>query len=174
MSTGWGPSTWGTSTTFVLSDTAQPRTLHATDRHGRPGRLGTLGLATFIAWMVGGRMLIGSGGSRPPLVLVGWQVILDMFELRGHALGALRLAVGGLWVAMALWGTTGGFRHSADWLQPVRLLVGLAGLAAVGPVLVVAAVLAVNLALWAVALVVGLLLLVAILLRVVTAPFRRW
>jgi len=56
----------------------------------------------------------------------------------------------------------------------LALVIGLTGLAAAVPVLVVVAVLALNVILWGMAVMLGLMLFVLLLLRAVTAPFRRW
>lgn len=150
-----------------------PGTVEAGASAGRLARAGTLALAAFVIWTVAGRAVLGSAGSRPPLILVGWGVLRDTLELRGYALGAFRLALGGLWVALPLWTATAGFRRGPGWLTPIRLAIGFGGLVAAVPVLVVLAVVAVNAALWVMAIVAGLLLL-ALLLRAVTAPLRRW
>jgi hypothetical protein len=121
--------------------------------------------------MVAARMLLAEP-ARPAVVLVGWDVILDTLELRGHALDAFRLALAGLWVALPLWVLSGGFRHGPGWLPLASLAVGVAGVAAAVPVLIVAAVLALNVVLWGMAVALGLLLLVLVLLRILTAPFR--
>lgn len=151
-----------------------PLALDAGRRRGRLGRTGSVGLAVFVVWMVAGRMVLADGAARPAVLLVGWDVVLDLLELRGHALGAFRLALAGLWVALPLSALTGGFRHGPGWLPLASGAVGLAGLAAAVPVLLAAAVLALNVILWGMAVMLGLLLLTALLLRVVTAPFRRW
>jgi hypothetical protein len=141
---------------------------------GRLGRAGTLGLGGFVVWMTVGRVLLPPGTSRPTLVMVGWDMVLDALELRGHAIGAFRLALGGLWVAVPLWVVSGGFRGGPGWVPLASLAVGLTGLAAAVPLLVVVAVLTLNVILWGMAVMLGLLLLVLVLLRAVTAPFRRW
>jgi hypothetical protein len=143
-------------------------------RRGRLGRAGILGLGGFVAWMTVGRVLLPPGTPRPTLVMVGWDTVLDALELRGHALGAFRLALGALWVALPLWMVSGGFRGGRGWVPLASLAVGLAGLAAAVPVLIVAAVLTLNAVLWGMAVMLGLMLLVLLLLRAVTAPFRRW
>lgn len=142
-------------------------------RRGRLGRAGTLGLGGFVVWMTAGRILL-QGAPRPTLVIVGWDVVLDALELRGHALVAFRMALGALWVALPLWVASGGFRRGAGGVPLASLAVGLAGLAAAAPVLVVAGVLALNVVIWGMAIMLGLLLFVLLLLRAVTAPFRRW
>jgi hypothetical protein len=147
-------------------------TVPAGHRRGRLGRAGVLGLAGFVAWMLAGRTLLAAGGPRPTFFLVGWTVVMDMLELRGQALDAFRLALGGLWVALPLWVATGGFRYGPWWRPLANLGLGLAGVTAAVPLLIVAAVVMVNLVLWSLAVMVGLLLLVTLLLRLLTAPFR--
>lgn len=73
-----------------------------------------------------------------------------------------------------LWAVTAGFRSGLRWLPPVRLAIGLAGLAAVGPLLVAMVVAAVNVALWLLLVAMVVLLVVAVLLWFLTWPFRRW
>lgn len=141
---------------------------------GRLGRAGILGLAGLVAWQAAGRTMLAGGAVRPPAVVVGWDVIVDTLELGGHAPGAFRLALAGLWVSLPLWVLTGGFRHGPGWLPLASVAVGLAGLTAAVPVVVAAAVLALNVVLWGIAVMLGMLLLVALLLRVLTTPFRRW
>ena len=135
------------------------------------GRAGTVGLAGFVAWMVAGRGMVAA--HRPPLVLVGWDAVQDTLRLRVHALGAFRLALAGLWVALPLWVATGGFRRGPGWVPLASLATGLAGLVAAVPVLAVLAAVALNLVLFGVALLLGMLLLCGLLLRVLTAPLRR-
>ena len=150
----------------------EPAVLRAGHRRGRLGRAGVIGLAGFVAWMLAGGTMLPSGAPRPAFFLVGWEVIVGMLELRGQALDAFRLALGGLWVAVPLWAVTSGFRYGPWWRPLANLGVGLAGLAAAGPPLTVAAVVVVNLVLWSMAVVLGLLLLMAMLLRFLTAPLR--
>jgi hypothetical protein len=167
-------SRWSYATPPALVVAPGPGMPHAGYRRGRLGRAGVLGLAGLAAWMLAGRTILAAGAPRPTFFLVGWDVILDMLELRGHALDAFRLTLGGLWVALPLWLVTGGFRHGPWWRPLANLSVGLAGLAAAIPLLAVVAVLAVNLVLWSIAVMLGLLLLMAMLLRFLTAPLRRW
>jgi hypothetical protein len=150
----------------------EPAVLRAGYRRGRLGRAGVLGLAGFVAWMLAGGTMLPAGTPRPAFFLVGWDVIVDMLELRGQALDAFRLVLGGLWISVPLWVVTGGFRYGPWWRPLANLGVGLAGLAAAGPPLTVAAVVAVNLVLWSIAVMLGLLLLLAVLLRLLTAPLR--
>lgn len=169
------PNHWGPATPVAPAAAGRPpRALGPAPRRGRLGRAGTLGLAAFVVWMTAGRALLPPGASRPTLVVVGWDVILDALELRGNALAAFRLALGGLWVALPLCVATGAFRHGPGWLPLASLAIGLIGLAAAVPVLIVVAVLTLNVILWGMAVMLGLMLFVLLLLRAVTAPFRRW
>jgi hypothetical protein len=143
-------------------------------REGRFARAGTICLGAFVLWMVAGRALLFRAGSRPPLLLVGSAVVRDTLDLWGYAAGAFRLALSWLWVAVGLWAVTAGFRSGPRWLPPVRLAIGLAGLAAVGPLLVAMVVAAVNVALWLLLVAMVVLLVVAVLLWFLTWPFRRW
>ena len=142
-------------------------------REGRFARTGTICLGAFVLWMVAGRALLFRAGSRPPLLLVGSAVVRDTLDVWGYAAGAFRLALSWLWVAVGLWAVTAGFRSGPRWLPPVRLAVGLAGLAAVGPLLVAMAVAAVNVAFWLLLVVLAALLVMAVLLWLLTWPFRR-
>jgi hypothetical protein len=142
-------------------------------REDRFARTGTICLGAFVLWMVAGRALLFQAGSRPPLLLVGSAVVRDTLDLWGYAAGAFRLALSWLWVAVGLWAVTAGFRSGPRWLPPVRLAVGLAGLAAVGPLLVAMAVAAVNVAFWLLLVVLAALLVMAVLLWLLTWPFRR-
>ena len=170
MQSHWGPAT----PVAPVAASRPPGAIGLDHRRGRLGRAGTLGLGGFVVWMTVGRVLLPPATSRPTLVMVGWDVVLDALELRGHAIGAFRLALGGLWIALPLWLVSGGFRGGPGWVPLASLAVGLAGLAAAVPVLVVAAVLALNVILWGMAVMLGLMLFVLLLLRAVTAPFRRW
>jgi hypothetical protein len=170
MARQWGYEPPGAAVAAVPS----PAILQAGYRRGRFGRAGVVGLVGFIVLMLGGRTVLDPVGPRPGLVLVGWSVILDMLELRGQALPAFRLVLGGLWVALPLWVATGAFRRGPWWRPLANLAVGLAGLVAAVPVLTVAGVLLANLLLWSLAVVFGLLLFMALLLRILTAPVRRW
>jgi len=170
MQRHWGPAT----PVAPVAAVRPPAAIGRDHRRGRLGRAGTLGLGGFVVWMTAGRVLLPPGTSRPTLVMVGWDVVLDALELRGHAIGAFRLALGGLWVTLPLWVITGAFRHGPGWLPVASLAVGLTGLAAAVPVLVVVAVLTLNVILWGMAVMFGLVLFVLLLLRAVTAPFRRW
>jgi hypothetical protein len=102
-------------------------------RKDRFARTGTICLGAFVLWMVAGRALLFRAGARPPLLLVGSAVVRDTLDLWGYAAGAFRLALSWLWVAVGLWAVTAGFRSGPRWLPPVRLAIGLAGLAAVAP-----------------------------------------
>lgn len=141
---------------------------------GRFARAGTVVLGAFVVWLVAGRAMFASSGTRPPLLLVGWGVLRDTLELHGQASDAFRSALAVLWFAVPLWTMTAGFRSGPRWLVPARLVIGLAGLVAAVPLLVALSVVAFNIALWVMAVVAGLLLLVILLLRAMTAPFRRW
>jgi len=152
----------------------QPGTLDRSDGLSWLARAGTAALTGFVIWMVASRLFLDPGSPRPPLLWVGWGVLHDSFQLRGHALGAFRLALAVLWAAVPLWTLTGGFRHRSGWVPVTCLAIGLGGLAAAVPLLAALAVLAVNALLWSVATTVGLLLVGTLLLRAVTAPFRRW
>jgi hypothetical protein len=143
-------------------------------RQGRLGRAGVLGLAGFVAWMLVGSWVLGAGTHRPAFFLVGWDLVLGTLELGGWALQAFRLALGGLWVVVPLWAATGGFRRGSWWRPLASLGVGLAGLAAAVPLMLVATVVAANLVLWSMIVVFGLLLCMALLFRLLTAPLRRW
>ena len=143
-------------------------------RESRFARAGTICLGAFVLWMVAGRALLFRAGARPPLLLVGSAVVRDTLDLWGHAAGAFRLALSWLWVAVGLWAVTAGFRSGPRWLPPVRLAIGLAGLAAAGPLLVAMVVAAVNVALWLLLVAMVALLVVALLLWFLTWPFRRW
>jgi hypothetical protein len=101
-------------------------------------------------------------------------VILDMLELGGHASAAFWLALGGFWVGLPLWLASDGFRRALRWRPLASLALGLAGSAAAVPPLVAAAVLAANLMLWSMMVMLGVLLFIGLLLRIVTAPLRRW
>jgi hypothetical protein len=151
-----------------------PPTRVGPPRAGRLARAGTVALAGFVVWMMAGRAMLGSASSRPPLILVGWTMLRDALEMHGHALGAFRLALGGLWVALPLWAISAGFRRGPGWLSLAGLVIGLGGLLLAVPLLVAVAIVAANAALWGLGIMVGLLLLAALLLRAVTAPFRRW
>ena len=170
MTRQWGYEPPGAAVAAAPS----PVILQAGDRRGRFGRAGVVGLVGFIVLMLGGRTVLDPVGPRPPFVLVGWSVILDMLELRGQALPAFRLVLGGLWVALPLRVATSAFRRGPCWRPLANLVVGLAGLVAAVPVLIVAGVLLANLLLWSMAVVFGFLLFMALLLRTVTAPLRRW
>ena len=152
----------------------QPAMPYRRRRQGGLGRAGVLGLAGFVAWMLVGRSVLSAGAHRPAFFLVGWDLVLGTLELGGWALEAFRLALGGLWVAVPLWVATGGFRRGSWWRPLASLGVGLAGLAAAVPLLLVATVVAANLVLWSMAVVFGLLLCMALLLRLLTAPLRLW
>jgi hypothetical protein len=160
-------------------DVADPRVadwipLRTGRRLGRFARAGTLALAAFVVWLVAGRALVASTGTPPRLLLVGWDILCDTLQLDGRAQDAFRAALVVLWLAVPLWAVTAGFRSGPRWLAPARVAVGLAGSVAAIPLLVVVAVVAANLVLWALAVIAGLLLLVILLLRAATAPFRRW
>jgi hypothetical protein len=170
MARQWGCEPAGAAVAIVPS----PVMLPAGDRRGRFGRAGVVGLVGFVVLMLGGRAVLDAVGPRPGFLLVGWSVILDMLELRGQAQAAFRMALGGLWVALPLWVATGAFRRGPRWRPLASLAVGLAGLVAAVPVLIVAGVLLANLLLWSMAVVLGLLLFMALLLRILTAPLRRW
>jgi hypothetical protein len=143
-------------------------------REGRFARTGTICLGAFVLWMVAGRALLFRAGSRPPLLLVGSAMVRDTLDLWGYAAGAFRLALSWLWVAVGLWAVTAGFRSGPRWLPPVRLAIGLAGLAAVGPPLVAMVVAAVNVALLLLLVALAVLLVMAVLLWFLMWPLRRW
>ena len=164
-------------TPYIVADrrvAGWPPPLVPGQRVGRLARAGSLALAAFVVWLVAGRAGVASTGAPPPLLLVGWGVLRDTLELHGRASGAFRAALMTLWVAVPLWATTAGFRTGPSWLGLARLAIGVVGSAAAVPLLVAVAILAVNLVLWTLAVIAGLLLLVTLLLRAVTAPFRRW
>lgn len=166
-------------THWVPYDMADPRVadwrpLRTGRRSGRFARAGTLALAAFVVWLVAGRALVTSTGAPPRLLLVGWGILRDTLQLAGWAQDAFRAALAILWLAAHLWAVTAGFRSGPRWLAPARVAIGLSGSVAAIPLLVAVAVVAANLVLWALAVIAGLLLLVILLLRAVTAPFRRW
>lgn len=168
-------SQWGHELpTYPAAAVPAPGIPWAGRRCGRFGRAGMLGLAAFVIGMMTGRTVVAAGTPRPGFVLVGWGVILDMLELRGQALPAFRLALGGLWVALPLVAATGAFRRGPWWRPLANLAVGLAGVVAAIPVLIVAGVLVANLILWSMAVALGLLLFMTMLLRILTMPLRRW
>ena len=161
MGNQWGAIEWPTH---------RPVATVAPTSGGRATRGGVTVLALFAIWMVAGRALLADG--RPPLPLVGWEVIRETLELGGHAPVAFKLALAILWVSVPVWAVTGGFRHGGAWLGLARLTISLGGLAAAVPLLVAGAVVAANVVLLAVLALAAVLFLLVLLLRLLTAPFR--
>jgi hypothetical protein len=150
--------------------------LEPTVRRRRPNRLavaGIVALVEFLVWLVVGRALIDVTGPRPALVVVGWGVLRDTVQLGGYAPGAFRVGVALLWLAVLLAVLTEGFTQPGLWAGLATTVVGLAGALAAVPLLVVAAVIAGNVAVWGLVALFGLLLFMALCLRILTAPFRR-
>jgi hypothetical protein len=137
---------------------------------GRMARAGIALLAAFAIWMIAGRALLAAGGPRQSLF--GWGVIQETLELGGHALAAFRLALALLWASVPAWIATAGFRYGPVWLVPARAVLGLGGLAAAVPLLIAGAVIAANAAFLALIVLAVLFLILSLLLRLLTAPFR--
>ncbi len=116
---------------------------------------GTGILAAFLAYLeLAWRLLDPS--RRPRFVLIGWGVLGDTVSLYGHALLALRGSIATLGTALVLTIATRGFRLGRCWSQVACLLIGLAGLAALIPLLVAVVVLALNVTAWMFLVVTGL------------------
>lgn len=142
----------------------------------RPRRVavwGTVALVASLAWLAAGRALIDFARPRPALLIVGWGVLRDTVHLGGHALGAFRAGLAMLWLALLLAALTDGFRATGRWAGVAAVVVGLVGALAAAPLLLVVAVIAGNVVLWGLLGLLGLLLFMALCLRILTAPFRR-
>jgi hypothetical protein len=142
----------------------------------RPNRLavaGIVALVEFLVWLAVGRALVDVTGPRPPLVVVGWGVLQDTLQLGGHAKGAFRAGLAMLWLAVLLAMLTDGFTHPGRWAALATAVVGFGGALAAVPLLLTVAVIAGNVAVWGLVVMLGLLLCMALCLRILTAPFRR-
>lgn len=137
------------------------------------GWLGTASAAMLVLWLVAGRAVLELAAGRPPLVLVGSELLGATVELGGYAEVAFRLGLAVLWVAAPLAVATRGYRYATALGRVAVLAVGLLGLGAAAPVVAAMAVLAANVALWGMAVVLGAVLFLLLLLRILTAPFRR-
>jgi hypothetical protein len=145
-------------------------------RRRRPNRLamaGIVALAEFLVWLVVGRALIDVTGPRPAFVVVGWGVLRDTLQLGGYAPGAFRAGLALLWLAVLLAVLTDGFTQPGGWAWLASALVGLAGALAAAPLLLAAGVIIGNIAVWGLVVLFGMLLTMALCLRILTAPFRR-
>jgi hypothetical protein len=139
----------------------------------RLGWLGTIAAATLVGWLAAARNVLGLASPRPPLPLVGWELLRSTVELDGHAELVFRLCLGLLWLAVPLAVATRGFRQASWPGRAAVLAVGLAGLGAAIPMVCVVAVMTTNAVLLAVAVLFAALLLLFQLLRLLTWPFRR-
>jgi hypothetical protein len=127
--------------------------------------ISTASLTAFVGYLLLAWRLVDFSGPRPVYFLLGWGLLRETVRLHHHAETALHLALGALGTAIVVAAVTKGFRVGRGWGQLASLATGIAGLAAAVPLLVAAAIVAVNLALWSIAAIVAVLVGLALLVR---------
>jgi hypothetical protein len=124
-----------------------------------------LSLTAFVGYLLLAWSLVDFSGPRPLFFLLGWGLLRETVRLHHYAEAVLHLALGTLGTAIVVAAVTKGFRVGRGCGQLASLATGVAGLVAAVPLLVAAAIIAVNLVLWSIAAIVAVLIGLALLVR---------
>jgi hypothetical protein len=131
----------------VLGVDAKPRLVAAElSRFAWIGTLLLLGLSTefVIIWQTASFF----SGDQPPAVLLGWGVLRRAVVIYGEPMRTLQVAVGAAAVALAVAFATEGFRVARRPGRIASIGIGVAGVAAAVPQVIMAAVILWNIGIW--------------------------
>jgi hypothetical protein len=119
--------------------------------------LGMFGLGLGSAYLgIGWRGLLDFGGQRPDFILVGWGVMLQTISLGGYQSIVLAVGVAAFIVGTGLAIYTKGYTFAPRWANVVSVGIGLLGVPAVAPLALFLVMLLINLILWALAVLLGI------------------
>lgn len=108
---------------------------------------GTAAMSGMLLYMMIGQSII-AGGPAPAFFKTGWGLLHDSLNFQGYGSHLLTATIASLSLAALSALFTSGFRHGPFWSVGTSMAVGVAGLAAMAPLLVGLVVVGANAALW--------------------------